>query len=70
MAGVVALALNVVLPTAHMGSVEMVAPLVAKVVAATAAFLVAARVVAPAELADGVGQLRALMPRRARRAQV
>jgi putative peptidoglycan lipid II flippase len=69
-AGAVALLLNVVLPTEHMGSVEMVAPLVLKILVATAAFLAAARVVAPAELADGIGQLRSLLPRRARRAQV
>jgi putative peptidoglycan lipid II flippase len=69
-AGAVALLLNIVLPTAHMGSLEMVGPLALKMLVATAAFLVAARLVAPVELADGLGQLRALLPGRGRRARV
>ena len=58
-----ALALNLVLPTGDLGSIEMLVPLAVKVAVAIAVYAVAARALARPELTEGVRALRALVGR-------
>ena len=62
-AAVTALALNIVLPTDDLTSVEMIVPLSIKVAAAGAVYVLVARVLARDELAEGRRALRALVAR-------
>lgn len=63
-AAAVALLLNLVLPTTDLGSIEMLPPLIAKVLIALAVYVALASRLARAELGDAAGQLQALLGRR------
>ena len=63
-AAVVSLLLNLAFPTDDLGSIEMLPALIGKVLVALAVYVVLASRLARAELADAVGQLRALVGRR------
>ena len=58
-----ALALNPALPTGDRGSLELLAPLAAKVAAALAVYYVAARALARTKLAEGVRSMKSLVGR-------
>ncbi len=62
-AAVTALALNLVLPTDDLTSVEMIVPLSIKVAVSGAVYILVARVVAGDELVEGRRALRALVAR-------
>jgi putative peptidoglycan lipid II flippase len=63
LAAATALALNVVLPTDDMGSLELLPALIVKLLAATAVFVAAARVLAAEELEEGRRSVVALVTR-------
>jgi putative peptidoglycan lipid II flippase len=63
-AAAVALLLNLAFPTDDMGSIEMLPALIGKLLVAFAVYVVLANRLARAELADAVGQVRALVGRR------
>jgi putative peptidoglycan lipid II flippase len=62
-AAATALALDLVLPTDDLGSLELIAPLAAKVLVAGVAYLALARVLSRTELAEGIRSVKALVVR-------
>jgi hypothetical protein len=63
LAGATALALDQVLPTGGMGSLELLPALLAKVAAAAAVYLLAVRLLAREELDEGVRSVASLVAR-------